>query len=150
MLMDYTLKIERIENPEIDFVFGEEVTLIINEIGEGEITLNGKVVSDRKIIFDPPFKIVGFKNDDKDEYTVTFDFGMTLYYSSLDSAPYGTALSDPWHVKMINNVKFELYHSFFHTTMDPNYGPVNYAIWGCLNQDGRCKPVNEDSLETRP
>jgi len=99
------------------------------EIGRVDSHMFGDYVE-----FNPPLVINGYKYDD----TVFFeyDFGMRNNIEAADRGPYFTA-SDPWTEKIKETVRFDLEHAFFHTSLDPNYTAIHYAILGCLCLRGR-------------
>ena len=134
-----TSKLARIDENEIR-VHGEELELTIREASEG----GDEEYAGRAVLFDPPVVVTCFKEDGKDEYSISWDFGFSYKESSAGQGAYGTPADAPWVKKALASVEYDLYHSYFHTALDPNYGAGHYAIFGCLALNGRAKWKNED------
>lgn len=93
-----------------------------------EMIISKLEYGDEILLFNPPVKI---------EYTILsnnrayfyFDFGLNLelgissFYLDLHDSPESRAQS---------TIEFELIHSFCHPPEDPNYGLLNWALYGNL------------------
>jgi hypothetical protein len=90
------------------------------------------------IIFDPPLKVDAYliKDDDGDKVNINFDFGL-----SHDFGLHPFYIQDknlPWEKRVVKIVEFELFHSFFHPSVDPNYSILNWALFGNLAHRVTC------------
>jgi hypothetical protein len=97
------------------------------------------------VTFNPSININCY-GDDK-EFSLQFDFGLTCDFT-FENRHIVWATNDSWERKIVEWVKFELDHSFFHTSIDPNYSTINYALFGCLCLNGRA--LTTTSLNSTP
>ena len=101
------------------------------------------------IFFKPPIYVSLYKNEVIQgksaeviiQYNSHFDFGLDVEFSGeLPQTLRKESLGkDDWYQALINWLEFELDHSFFHTSYDPNYSTLNYALFGCLCLGGRAR-----------
>jgi hypothetical protein len=126
-------------------VKGEEFIVTVSEISEGEFSDGKSVVQGNRVVFNPPVVIEGFKEAGSNEFSYKWDFGMTLHCKDEWGGAYGCKPDADWKEKMKANIEYDLYHAFFHISMDPNYGPVHYALLGCL-----CLPGTGDGNAQQP
>ncbi len=110
----------------------------INKVSETEARIIIKRLDTgfESVIFEPPLVIYLYFDLEENSVAAHFDFGM---YMDLDVLPdhhlfpgYGIEKEDSWEQIAAKKIKFELDHSFFHTSCDSNYGVLNYALCGCL------------------
>lgn len=86
------------------------------------------------ITFNKPLKIDAYLGEDEAGFKyvdVNFDFGLSyefgLYPFYIRDLPL-----DDWVERTKRIVEFELFHSFFHPSQDPNYSTLNWALFGNL------------------
>lgn len=91
------------------------------------------------LIFDPPLECDVWYNKSAKTLSYTFDFGMTIHKEPNGFNEWFKMSDDETITKSKDWLLFHLEHAFFHTSMDPNYGPMHYALFGCLALDGRTK-----------
>jgi hypothetical protein len=89
------------------------------------------------LYFKEPLKVDVYLGDNpKENVLAEFDFGMDMEISTKDE--YNLYLNaypnDEEGVmkRVIATLKYELMHSFFHFSGDPNYGHLNWALYGNL------------------
>lgn len=99
------------------------------EIGRMDSHMFGDYVE-----FNPPLVIKGYKHDDT--LFIDYDFGMRDTIEAAGRSAYFTE-NAPWTEKIKETVRFDLEHAFFHTSLDPNYTVIYYALLGCLCLRGR-------------
>lgn len=91
------------------------------------------------IEFNPPLEVRGYIDNDE-ILSFHYDFGMRDEINRKRMGVYGDNNPEtPWTEKIKNTVRFDLEHAFFHTSIDPNYVSIHYALFGCLCLRGRTK-----------
>jgi len=138
---DITESTKQINNTQIN-VFGEEYILRIKSIYSGYYS---DVVDDHKcdtVEFKPPLVVTCFKdNKTKSKFSISYDFGLNYILKDKD-AGFLMPLTSNWKEKAKSHVIFHLEHAFFHTSMDPNYGTLHYALYGCLCMGNRAMRIS--------
>ena len=111
-------------------------------IGEGDWVIDTITECDT-LVFTPPLKIewTAYRNEHPLGPTTTvyvdYDFGLTDKFKPYASITGGWHYNDitintplPEIVKAF--VQYDLFHAFCHTSMDPNYSHLHWAIYGNL------------------
>jgi hypothetical protein len=104
--------------------------------------------------FSPPVKIIACQDIERDGViSYHYDFGMNMELK-MDELPFYIDKSASWKEAVKQSVQFDLEHTFFHPSIDPNYSPVHYALLGCLCLKGRtaymeavAKATEDDNVE---
>jgi len=92
---------------------------------------------DKFIVFDPPLKVEIYKSESHEDVAfLDFDFGMNfkINYSNWITKK----MPDDWIARTRRMIEFELFHAFHHTNIDPNYGVLNWALFGNLAHRVTC------------
>jgi hypothetical protein len=93
--------------------------------------------SDRWISFNPPLRVEYFVDDNKD-VLVVYDFGMTDTFSiKPDKNIHIGKTTDP-AFGIEKTVEFDLFHAFMHTSDDPNYTHLHWALFAFLKDRVTC------------
>lgn len=99
----------------------EDFKIILTKIREGD---------DRNyqtIEFNPPLEIDVYEAENG--LQAELDFGLRFYVGWRSPIVEGYATIEE---KVQKIIEFELFHSFFHISEDPNYGVLNWALYGNL------------------
>jgi hypothetical protein len=104
-----------------------------------ELTLTKIHEGANTITFSPPLKLDCYlvKDGDGDYVNVNFDFGISYDFGLNPFYLRNEVLS--WRERAERIVTFELFHSFFHPSIDPNFSTLNWALFGNLAHRVTCK-----------
>jgi hypothetical protein len=100
------------------------------------LVISGVSFCDDEVTFNPPLEVDGYREDGSDRVSYYYDFGMSEEFA-MSKLAFWDKPNMTWTDRLKNLVNFDLEHAFFHTSMDPNYGPTHYALLGCLCLKGR-------------
>lgn len=112
----------------------------MSEVPNAEIILETIHEDLNSITFAPPLKIDAYlcKDDEGFSYVnVNFDFGLSYDFGLYPSFIKDLSLDD-WIGRTKRIVEFELFHSFHHCSIDPNYSTLNWALFGNLAHRVTC------------
>ena len=114
---------------------------ILMRMKEAELNLEKIYEGGNSITFNPPLKLDIYlcQGNDKFNYVnVNFDFGMS-YDFGLHPFYIKDLPLDDWIGRTKRIIEFELFHSFFHYSGDPNYSTLNWALYGNLAHRVTCE-----------
>jgi len=77
------------------------------------------------------------KDGDGDYVNVNFDFGISYDFGLNPFYLRDEVLS--WQERAERIATFELFHSFFHPSIDPNFSTLNWALFGNLAHRVTCE-----------
>lgn len=89
----------------------------------------------RHIEFSPPLGIAifeGYEDEENDYVLIEYDFGMSLQFPIAPAKNFLMSEDDSIEDIVRKTATFDLFHAFFHTSLDPNYKPYHWALYGNL------------------
>lgn len=125
-----------------------------SDIPNAEIALTEIFEGPASIVFDPPLVLdVYLYKNEKSENTllnINFDFGLSHDFG-LNPFYIKDIPLDDWTGRAKRIVEFELFHSFFHPSEDPNFSVLNWALFGNLAHRVICREeleIGDGNTET--